>query len=190
MIYLKLFLSFLQIGLLSIGGGYAAMPLIQKQVVDTNNWLTMETFTDLITISEMTPGPIAINAATFVGMQVSGILGAIVATIGLVLPSFVIVITLAYFYNKFISSAIMDGILKGLRPIVVSLIASAGLSITFTALWAQSTLIGVVNNFKDINVFSVILFGSSLFILRKFKPNPILVMFGCGLLGVIFFYFL
>ena len=82
MIYLKLFLSFLQIGCLSFGGGYAAMPLIQEQVVTLNHWLSMNAFTDLVTIAEMTPGPIAINAATFVGTQVAGTLGAVVATLG------------------------------------------------------------------------------------------------------------
>lgn len=82
MIYLQLFLSFLQIGLFSFGGGYAAMPLIQAQIVDAHGWLTMSEFTDLITISQMTPGPIAVNSATFVGINIAGIPGAIVATIG------------------------------------------------------------------------------------------------------------
>ncbi|HHT92525.1 MAG TPA: chromate transporter [Clostridiaceae bacterium] len=189
MIYLKLFWSFLQIGLLSIGGGYAALPLIQERIVEKNNWLTMETFTDLITISEMTPGPIAINSATFVGMRVAGIPGAIATTIGLVLPAFIIVITLAYFYNRFVSSFVMDGILTGLRPIVVALIGSAGLSITFTVLWEQTRIIGVLNNLKNIDVFSLILFLGSIVILRRFKPNPILVMLGCGVLGVLFYMF-
>ena len=101
MIYIQLFFSFLRIGLFSFGGGYAAMPLIQSQVVDRYGWLTISDFTDLITISQMTPGPIAINAATFVGNQVGGILGAVVATAGCVFPSCVIVTILAYFYIKY-----------------------------------------------------------------------------------------
>lgn len=95
MIYLQLFISFLQIGMFSFGGGYAAMPLIQGQVVTLHHWLSMEEFTDLITISQMTPGPIAVNSATFVGIKIAGIPGAIVATFGCILPSCVIVTLLA-----------------------------------------------------------------------------------------------
>ena len=91
MIYLQLFLSFMQIGLFSIGGGYAAIPLIQSQAVDINKWLTAEEFLDLATIAEMTPGPIAVNGATFIGLKVAGILGAISATFGCILPSLFIV---------------------------------------------------------------------------------------------------
>ncbi|MTL75599.1 chromate transporter, partial [Turicibacter sanguinis] len=101
MIYLKLFLSFFQIGLFSFGGGYAALPLIEEQVVVQNGWLSMTGFTDIITISQMTPGPIVINAATFVGMQIAGLLGAIIATMGCVSPSCIIVLTLAFLYQPY-----------------------------------------------------------------------------------------
>jgi len=114
MIYLKLFLSFIQIGLFSIGGGYAALPLIQEQVVNINHWLAIAEFTDLITISGVTPGPIAINAATFVGNQIGGVGGALVATFGCVLPSFIIVLTLAFFYYKYKNLLIVQGILGGI----------------------------------------------------------------------------
>ena len=97
MILIQLLLSFLQVGLLSIGGGYAALPIIQNQVVDLNHWLTVREFGDIVTISQMTPGPIAINAATFVGTKIAGVPGAIVSTLGTVLPSFVIVLFLAWF---------------------------------------------------------------------------------------------
>ena len=95
MIWLQLFFSFLQIGLFSFGGGYAAMPLIQEQIVNIHGWLDMDQFTDLITISQMTPGPIAINSATFVGIRIGGIPGALVATLGCFLPSCFIVTLLA-----------------------------------------------------------------------------------------------
>src|SRR5690554_781744 len=101
MILLKLFWRFFQIGMFSIGGGMAAMPLIQNQVVNLHHWLTLTEFTDLITIAEMTPGPIAINSATFVGIRIAGIPGAIVATIGCIFPSCVIVSLLAWIYFKF-----------------------------------------------------------------------------------------
>lgn len=101
MLFAQLFWSFFQIGLFSIGGGYAAMPLIQQQVVDQHSWLTMAQFADIMTIAEMTPGPIAINSATFVGIRVAGLPGAIVATAGCVLPSCAIVLALAFIYYHF-----------------------------------------------------------------------------------------
>ncbi|MCI6377313.1 MAG: chromate transporter [Clostridiales bacterium] len=134
MIYLELLWSFFQIGLFSIGGGYAAMPLIQRQVVDAHSWLTMTQFADIMTIAEMTPGPIAINSATFVGIQVAGIPGAIIATLGCVLPSCVIVMTLAFIYYRFRGLAMVKGILAGLRPAVVAMIASAGISLVMQSI--------------------------------------------------------
>ena len=98
MIYLKLFLSFLQVGVFSIGGGYAAIPIIQSQVVDSNHWLSMGEFTNLVTIAEMTPGPVSINSATFVGIRIAGIPGAIVATLGCILPACIIVSVLAIWF--------------------------------------------------------------------------------------------
>ena len=127
MIYLQLFISFLQIGMFSFGGGYAAMPLIQGQVVTLHHWLSMEEFTDLITISQMTPGPIAVNSATFVGIKIAGIPGAIVATFGCILPSCVIVTLLAKLYLKYRNMGMLQGILGSLRPAVVAMIASAGI---------------------------------------------------------------
>ena len=101
MIYLELFWSFFQIGLFSIGGGYAVLPLIQNQVVDIHPWLTMTQFADIMTIAEMTPGPIAINSATFVGIQVAGIFGALIATFGYIFAPCIIVMTLAFIYYRF-----------------------------------------------------------------------------------------
>ena len=100
MIYIDLFWAFFQIGLFSFGGGYAAMPLIQNQLVNVHHWLDMNAFSDIITISQMTPGPIAVNGATFAGIQLAGIGGAVVATIGCILPSTIIAIVLAKLYYK------------------------------------------------------------------------------------------
>ena len=129
MIYLQLFWSFLQIGLFSIGGGYAAMPLIQAQVVHNHAWLDMSEFTDLITIAEMTPGPIAVNSATFVGIRIAGIPGALVATFGCILPSLFIVSLLTFIYYRYKKLSVLQSVLASLRPAVVALIASAGISI-------------------------------------------------------------
>ena len=185
MIYLQLFWSFFQIGLFSIGGGYAAMPLIQKQVVDLNHWLSMGEFVDIITISQMTPGPIAINSATFVGIRIGGIGGALVATFGCVLPSCIIVLTIAYFYYKYRQLSLIQGALSGLRPAVVSLIASAGVSILLLTFWD-----GGVLSLSGFDVVALCLFAAALFILRKWKPNPILVMALCGVAGFLLYYLL
>lgn len=184
MIYLKLLFSFFQVGLFSIGGGYAALPLIQAQVVNKHHWLSMSEFTDLITISQMTPGPIAINSATFVGNQVAGIGGSVVATLGCVLPSFIIVLILAYIYYRFKDISIVQGILGGLRPAVVALIASAGISIIVTAFWGEQ---GFSTRLADLNYVAIGLFAVSLVILRKFKPNPVFVMLGCGIIGMVIY---
>ena len=135
MIYLQLFLSFLQVGMFSFGGGYAAMPLIQGQVVTGHHWLSMSEFTDLITISQMTPGPIAVNSATFVGIKIAGIPGALAATFGCILPSCIIVTVIAKLYLKYRSMEVLQGVLGSLRPAVVAMIAAAGISILITAFW-------------------------------------------------------
>ena len=178
----ELFWAFFQIGAMSIGGGYAAMPLIRSQTVDLHGWLTMTEFADLITIAEMTPGPIAINGATFVGTQVAGLPGAIVATLGCVLPSSVIVLILAFLYNRYRRLTVIQGILSGLRPAVVALIASAGLSILLTALWGSSAPASWIHDFQ---IVPCLLFLGALAALKKFKLSPIAVMLGCGGLGII-----
>ena len=185
MIYLQLFWSFFQIGLFSIGGGYAAMPLIQNQVVDIHPWLTMTQFADIMTIAEMTPGPIAINSATFVGIQVAGLPGAIVSTIGCVVPSCVIVLSLAYVYYRFRGLSVVQGVLAGLRPAVISMIASAGISLLILAVYGQRSL---PNNLSAINIVAVGIFLGGFFALRKWKPNPLWVMAGSGIAGILLYW--
>ena len=153
-LFLQIFWAFLQIGLFSIGGGYAAMPLIEAQAVDRYAWITAEEFSTLVTIAEMTPGPIAVNAATFVGTRVAGFLGAVVATMGCILPSCLIVSLLA---------------------IVVSLIASAGLSILITVLFPDGAIA-----IDKVNLLGAALFVGAFFALRCLKWNPILTMLLCG----------
>lgn len=181
MIYLKLFWSFFQIGLFSIGGGYAAMPLIQNQVVDINGWLSMSEFADVITISQMTPGPIAINAATFVGIRTAGLLGAIVSTLGCVFPSCIIVLSLAYIYYRYRKISAIQGVLNGLRPAVIALIASASLSLVILAFWNGND---VSTNLGNIDFMAVAIFSVALFVLRKWKVSPIIIMVGAGVLGL------
>lgn len=181
MIYLQLFLSFLQIGLFSFGGGYAAMPLIQDQVVTAHGWLSMPEFTDLITISQMTPGPIAINSATFVGMKIAGVPGAIAATVGCVFPSCVIVTLLARLYLKYRDMSLLQGILGSLRPAVVAMVAAAGISILITAFWGGDQ----IGSLESTRWWMVGIFALCILFLKKLNWNPIVVMLSAGVLRVL-----
>lgn len=185
MIYQKLFLSFFHIGLLSFGGGYASMPLIQEQVVNKHAWLTLAEFADVITISQMTPGPIAINSSTFVGMRIAGILGAVVATLGCVLPSCLIVLSLAFLYQRYKNLSLVQSILAGLRPAVVALIASAGLSILALVLRQNNALPQGINN---INWIGMGLFLIAFYFLRFRKVDPIQAMLGSGFAGLVLYW--
>ena len=182
MILLQLFWSFLQIGLFSFGGGYAILPLIQEQVVNHHGWLTLQEFADVVTISQMTPGPIALNAATFVGTRMAGVPGALVATVGNVTPSFIIVLLLAWIYFRYRSLKVMKGILFGLRPAVVALIASAGISILFLALFGTQRL---PDSLQQVSWYAIGLFLVGFIVVRIRKINPVLVILGAGVMTVI-----
>jgi chromate transporter len=180
MIYLELFATFFQIGLFSIGGGYAALPLIEQLVITDKAWLTLAEFADLLAISQITPGPIALNAATFIGTRVAGIPGAIIATVGNITPSCIIVLTLAYFYQKYRSMGVIQGVLEGLKPAVVSLIASAGISVIALVLWGDAPTYRP----GDISIGAAILFLAGLVVLRKWKLTPIKLMLASGVLAM------
>ena len=178
MIYFQLFLSFLKIGLFSFGGGYAALPLIQGQVVTAHGWLSASEFTDLITISQMTPGPIAINGATFVGIKIAGLPGAFVATLGCITPSCIIVTLLAWLYMKYRNLSAMQLILTSLRPAVVARSASAGLTIRPPAFWSSQGAVQLATT----NWYLVGIFVICLILLQKYKLNPIWVMLLAGVM--------
>lgn len=127
----------------------------------------------------MTPGPIAINAASFVGTKIAGLPGALIASLGVVLPSFIIVLTLSFLYYKYRQLDAIQAVLKGLRPAVVALIASAGVSLGINAFWGGKAI-----SMADLNVESICLFALGLFLLRKYKKSPITVMLLCGVLAV------
>lgn len=179
MIYLQLFLSFLQIGALSFGGGYASMPLIEAQIVTSHGWLTMTEFSNLVTIAEMTPGPIAVNAATFVGTKVAGVLGALVATAGCILPACVLVTLIARLYLKYRNLTVLQSVLGSLRPAVVAMIASAGLTILMNAFWGSRTVVLANTNYVMVAIFVL-----SFVLLRKTKLSPIAVMVLAGVLNL------
>lgn len=178
MIYLQLFFAFLQVGLFSVGGGYAAIPLIQGQVVEQHGWLSADTFANLVTIAEMTPGPIAVNAATFTGIHIAGIGGAVIATLGCLFPSLILVTVLAILYQKLKSNPIFQNLLQSLRPVVVALIFSAGLKILLTAVGAET---------ERVDFLSLGLFLGAFSVLRLRKWNPILVMCLCGGVRLLWF---
>ena len=186
MIYLQLFLSFLQIGAFSFGGGYAAMPLIQNQVVQLHPWLSQSEFTDLITISQMTPGPIAVNSATFVGTRIAGMPGALAATAGCVLPSCILVTLLAKIYLKYRNLSLLQGVLKSLRPAVIAMIAAAGASILVNAFWGETMAsLTATELLPNISIQAVGIFIGSLILLVRFKMNPIHVMLLSGVAEVV-----
>lgn len=180
MIYLKLFISFLKIGAFSFGGGYAAMPIIQSEVVDANHWLTIAEFNDLITISQMTPGPIAINSATFVGIRIAGIKGAIVATLGCIMPSFILVTLLAQVYMKYKKLRMLQSILSILRPAIVSMIAISGIKILQSAFGISEIAI------ENLRLHMVVIFIICMVLLIKYNKNPIFVMVLAGLFNLFY----
>lgn len=182
MLLLKLFFAFIQVGLFSVGGGYAAIPLIQEQIVNLYALMTLEEFSDLITVAEMTPGPISINSATFVGMRIAGLPGALLCTLGCILPSFCICLTLAHFYYKYRSVKGVQVVLGSLRPAVVALIGSAGVSILVLGLF-QSGLKEIV--LENIRVVELGIFAVSLFLLRRFKCSAVTIILGSGIVGTL-----
>lgn len=182
MLLLKLFFAFIQVGMFSVGGGYAAIPLIQEQIVTIHHLMTMEEFSDLITVAEMTPGPISINSATFVGMRIAGIPGVLLCSIGCIIPSFIICLTLAQFYYKYRTVSGVQVVLGSLRPAVVALIASAGASILMLGLFQAELKDVVLGNLRYIEL---VIFVVALFLLRKFKLNAITIILGSGVVGTI-----
>lgn len=174
---LALFFIFFKIGLFSIGGGYAIIPLIQEQVVNNYHWLSNNTFTDIITISQMTPGPLAVNTSTFVGIQLAGINGAIVATVGCILAGATISIILYLLFTKYQNLEIITNILNTLKATSVGLIMSAGATILMLSFYENNI----------INYAGIIIFIISLFWLQKKKPNPIILMIITGFIGFLIY---
>lgn len=172
---LNLYLTFFKIGLFSFGGGYAALPIIQQEVVGANSWLSLSEFNDLITISQMTPGPIAINSATFVGVRVGGILGGLVATLGCVTPSAIIVGILAYFYKKYKDLDSISNVLYFLRPAIISMILIAGVDILMTALFDTRAIALMNLDYKMLGLFLL-----TLILMLKKDIDPIKLMLASG----------
>lgn len=172
MVLLELFLSFLKIGAFSFGGGYAMLPLIQKEIIEVHGWMTSIEFIDILAVVEMTPGPVAINSATFLGYRVAGVLGSTVATLGVILPSIIIILIIAHFLSKFKDLKVVEYAFTGLRPVVLGLLISAGFTVS-------------KGSIVDIKSF---LLGLLFFVLVVFrKIHPIIIIVGAGILGLIIY---
>ncbi|MBQ9743288.1 MAG: chromate transporter [Ruminococcus sp.] len=184
MIYLKLFLIFLKLGAFTFGGGAAMMPFLQDEVVD-RGWLTVEQFVDFVAISESTPGPFAVNIATYVGSQMAGFFGAVCATFGLVLPSFVIILVIARFYAKFKSSKIVSGAMDGLKPVSIGLVAAAVVSIGWVVFFPNGFSLSVFISYNFITSL-IIFIGMTVLCFKKL--HPILIICFSAVLGIGFGY--
>ena len=184
MLCLLLYWEFAKIGLFCVGGGYASMPLIQAAVVDTYHWLTLSEFIDIFTISQMTPGPIGINAATFAGMKVAGLPGSISATLGFATPSFILCILVARLFFRYGNIGAIQGILNGLRPAVVALICAAGISFVALSLFNMERFprdLAVMREAFDSK--SALILALALAAAHK-KANVIHILLASGVLGV------
>ncbi|WP_432408214.1 chromate transporter [Wukongibacter sp. M2B1] len=167
---LDIFISFLKIGGFSFGGGYAMIPFIEKEIVNSHGWISSKKFVDIIAIAEITPGPIAINSSTFVGYKIAKFSGATAGTVGVILVSFILLVIMGKYLNRFKDSKALKNIFAGIRPAVLGLIISASISVGRTALI----------DFKSVTIAGIILFS-----IMKLKIHPILCVAMAGLMGYI-----
>lgn len=174
MIYLQLFFTFLKIGLFGFGGGYAMLSFIQNEIVTKHQWISAQEFTDIVAISQMTPGPIGINAATYVGYTVTNnVIGSLLATLALCIPSFVLVLTVSFFYQKFKDNKIQQTAMRAIRMVVVGLIATAAISLISPETFIDYT--------------SWIIFAIAFILLKYAKLSPILIIVLAGLSGLLIY---
>lgn len=187
MIYMKLYLVFLKIGLFSIGGGLATLPFLQE-IVHKYGWITSEELLNMIAISESTPGPIGINAATFVGHNTAGIPGGILATLGLITPSIIIIIIIAHYFSKFSEEPLVQSAFYGIRPAVTGLIGAAGFEVAKITLFNLGKYADT-NKLMDIfQLKGIVLFGIILYLINKFNKHPIIYLLGAAIVGIAFKY--
>lgn len=174
---LQIVLSFMKIDLLSFGGGYVSIPLVQKEVVEIQKWMSQTEFLNVLAIDELTPGPIAINCATFIGNKLAGPIGGIAATFGSVLPSVILSLIFIKIYFKLSGNNFFDGILGGLKAMVLGLLTSTALSL----------LINVVIWENNVDIIAIVLFGLSLVAFRKLKKDPIIIVLLTGVIGFVLY---
>ncbi|MDZ4122103.1 MAG: chromate transporter [Candidatus Cloacimonadaceae bacterium] len=171
MLYLSMLYTFIKIGLFSFGGGYAILAMIQHEVVINNQWLSSAEFFDIVAISQMTPGPIAINAATFIGYKKAGILGGVICTFGVILPSLIIMTLITVSYLMLKHKAWFKAVFRHLRPLSIGLIAAAAL---------------IAGRDAIVDLFSIMVFIICFILSWRFKVNPFLMLLGAGVVGFFF----
>ena len=177
MIYLQLFLSYLKIGFFGFGGGYAMLSLIQNEIVVQNQWLTNAEFTDIVAISQMTPGPIAINSATYIGYSIAGFWGSVVATIAVCLPALTLMILITKFFLMLQSNRYVKAAMSGMRIIIISMIGSAALLLMFPT---------SKDGHSFIDTWSWLIFGVTIYASYK-KVNPILLIVLSAIVGIVIY---
>ena len=183
MIYFLLFARFFLIGALSFGGGYAALPLIQTAIVEEQGWLTYKEFADVLTLSEVTPGPIALNAASFAGYRTAGLAGSAAATLGCTAPSCILVSILAVLYMKHRKGAVFSAVLGTVRPAVCAMILSSFAAVAALALFGTSVFSEI--SLSMLNMTAVLLFSGALILTMTKKFPPAAVILFSGLCGVL-----
>ena len=185
MIYIILFLEFFKVGLFTIGGGLASLPFLYE-LAEKYTWFDKSANADMVAISQSTPGPIGINMATYAGYQAAGILGGLVATVGIVMPSFIIIIIIAHYLKAFKDSNIVKSIFKVLRPAVAGLIAVAFFEIFKMSVFTVEEFNNISNVFDFVNIKSLILFGIIFYATNKFSKHPAIYILWGAIIGAIF----
>lgn len=169
--YVKLFLIFLKVGSFTIGGGYAMIPVIQREIVSNNKLIDSDEFLDIIAVSQSLPGAIAVNSAIFIGYKLAGLLGSIVTLLGIIIPSLVVIITVAIFYNEIKEQRAVQAFFQGVRPAIVALIAATVVKLTSSIPKKYINLLLITSSFISISLFNI---------------HPIIVIIACALIGLIF----
>ena len=174
-ILIEIILAFMKIGSMSFGGAYGAMAIIEKQIVTINKWMSIAKFRDLVAIDELTPGPILINSATYIGMKIAGIPGGIAASIGCIIPSFIISLILIWIYRKYRRVSYIDESILSIKCMATAMIFSTFLSILLSAMFHGNS----------IDYLLLVMAAVSFFLLRKYRINPIYLMLGCGAVSLV-----
>lgn len=185
MIYLRLYIEFFKIGLFAVGGGLATLPFI-GQLAEKYGWITQRQILDMIAISESTPGPIGINAATFVGNMTGGLLGGIIATIGVITPSVIVILIIAHYFARFSEKPAVKFAFIGIRPAVTGLIAAVGFEVARVALFDMDNYTNIYEILSILNLKAIVLFALIMLLINKYKKHPITYLVGAAIIGIIF----
>lgn len=186
MMLVNLYFVFFKIGLFAVGGGLATIPFLQKIVVEHYGWITSADLLDIIAIAESTPGAIGVNAATFVGYKVAGLIGSLITVVGLVTPSIVIIIIIAHYFKKFREQSLVKAGFYGIRPVVAGLIGAAGFEVAKIALFNFDQYISTGSVLDLLNIKAIIIFGVGIYAIAKWNKHPIVYIVGGAAVGILF----